>query len=150
MVNLITHEMLVLRARRWLKSRNYPVVLTEYASWNFSEIPDAIGLNGKNSVVIECKASRSDFQGDKRKDHRSSKSAFGNYRYYLTPPNIVCPEDIPEGWGLLYVMDKKIVTAKKAQLHSDIEIKAKECILLYSLVRRVIGHGLMDKILESY
>ena len=149
MRSIITHDMLVLRAKKWLGNRGCQVVLTEYRSYS-PAIPDAIGFSHCNSIVIECKVSRSDFLHDQKKRHRKYVNQLGNYRYYLTPPNIVCKEDVPEGWGLLYVLDKRIIKVKEAPGIFGGDVRTAEWQILYSLARRITGHGLMDKILERY
>ena len=102
----LTHTELCERARRWLGGPGRcPITLVEFvAAW--AEIPDAIGFRngGQDSVLIECKASRSDFLRDGQKRHRQAGvSALGSYRYYLSEPDIIRPEDLPERWGLLWV-----------------------------------------------
>lgn len=146
---LITHDQLIFRAKKWLENQSCGVILTEYVSYATS-IPDAIGLNHMRSIVIECKVSRSDFMADQKKDHRHFINQLGNYRYYLTPPNIVCKEDIPEDWGLLYVMDKRIIKVKEAPPHLETEVKVAEWQLLYSLARRIAGNNLLDKAMEKF
>ena len=32
----------------------------------------------------------------------------GTYRFYLCPPGVIEPDDLPEGWGLLYVEKNRI------------------------------------------
>jgi hypothetical protein len=64
------HEELCERARRWLRSnRRCEPVFSNVASCG--EIPDAIGWSStwkhRGSIVVECKASLSDFHADKWK-----------------------------------------------------------------------------------
>lgn len=146
---LITHDQLIIRAKKWLQNQGCPVVLTEYKSYT-PDIPDAIGFCNYRSIVVECKVSRSDFLHDQKKPHRQYVNQLGNYRYYLTPPNIVCKEDIPEDWGLLYVMDKRIINVKDAPGHYGMEVKAAEWQIMYSLARRIAGTGLLDKAMEKF
>jgi hypothetical protein len=89
------------------------------------EIPDAIGwLRSGVSLLIECKASRSDFLSDAAKPSRKSNNinnrpdsgpaapeapikpprkteGLGAYRFYLTLSGLLEPEKLPEDWGLL-------------------------------------------------
>ncbi len=98
-----THGELVMRAARWLKNtRKCGVVFTEPRSFQ-AEIPDAIGFMGPDdSIVVECKATRSDFQQDGKKHFRiNPEQGMGDRRYYMAPPGIIRVEELPELWGLL-------------------------------------------------
>lgn len=55
------------------------------------------------TVMAEVKASRSDFLSDKRKPHRQPGSGVGDYRLYVCPPHVIEPEDLSDGWGLMWV-----------------------------------------------
>ena len=95
----LSHRQLVERARNWLLgSERVRVVVSE---WNAStmEHPDAIGWHtGGQSVVIECKASLSDFRADKKKPFRVHESmGMGNKRYFLAPKGLIPVEELPEG-----------------------------------------------------
>lgn len=146
--SLITHADLVKRAQKWLSNR-CTVVLTEYRSYS-PAVPDAIGFNNRQSFVIECKVSREDFKADQHKSHRQFINQMGNYRYYMVLPHTVCAADIPENWGLLYVMDNKILTVKKAPFIPGTEVRAAEWPILFSLARRIQENGLMDKAMEKF
>jgi len=93
----VSHDRLVRCAKRWLThSKKCRVVATELRSAVFEE-PDAIGWSSYGaSILIECKASRSDFFADRKK----SRTGVGREKWYLTPPNLVKPHEVPEGWGL--------------------------------------------------
>lgn len=59
------------------------------------------------SAVIEVKTSHADFLADRKKFSRSKESEerglqAGNRRWYLCPEGVIKPEELPEGWGLLY------------------------------------------------
>lgn len=115
----MTHEELVEIARRWLM-RQYrsgapeghsgcPVVITELSTWGgYGEIPDAIGFSYSQmkSIIVECKASLSDFRADKGKVFRSPSCpdfGMGDQRYYLAPEGIILESELPEGWGLVEI-----------------------------------------------
>src|SRR5690606_36412781 len=70
------------------------------------EIPVAIGCRiatpNVGSVVGECKVSRSDFIADKTKPHRTARG-MGHWRYFMCLEGLINTEDLPEGWGLLWV-----------------------------------------------
>lgn len=95
----MTHADLVRLAARWL-SKKYAVVVTEITSGE-SEEPDAIGFGCRVTTLIECKVSRADFKADRDKP----ALRMGDYRYYLVPTGLVGPDELPAGWGLLYVGD---------------------------------------------
>ena len=149
-MNFITHAQLVEQAKRWLKEAHGSkfacgVVLTEF-SCRASEIPDVIGFSADRSILIECKVSRADFLRDKRKPHRNYIKVLGNLRYYLTLPNVACPEDIENGWGLLYATDKKITEVKESEWFTNDSVKAAEWSILYSIVRRLNLRGYLKDI----
>jgi len=105
------HDELVMRAARWLKgSCGCGTVLTELRAVTASgECPDAVGWRSDYSILVECKASRSDFLSDKRKQFRTDpERGIGTYRFYLCPPGIIAVDDLPEAWGLLYAESTKI------------------------------------------
>lgn len=104
----MTHAELVQRAARWLRSQGYKVVFTEMTT-GAGERPDAIGFNSHgNSCLIECKTSHADFIGDKEKSFRRNKTrGMGQFRYYLCRKDLIAAKELPEGWGLLYVLNDK-------------------------------------------
>ena len=131
----MTHHELVERAKRWLARRS-GVVVGEVRSFA-GESPDAIGYNHLNSTLIECKTSRKDFLKDKKKAWRiHPEMGMGTYRYYLCPPGIINPSDLPRNWGLLWVYPKTIKTIVKAEAQPSSEYS-----LMYSLIRRAILRG---------
>jgi len=149
-MNFISHAQLVQRARKWLEKAHGTkfacgVVLAEF-NCTLPEIPDVIGFNCRRSILIECKVSRADFKADKHKPHRRYIKKLGNLRYYLTLPNVACPEDIDNGWGLLYATDKRIIEVKESEYFSDDSVKAAEWAVLYAIVRRLNLRGLLKDI----
>lgn len=105
------HDELVARAAKWLRSNcGCSVVLTELTAFTATgETPDAIGWRSNYSVLVECKATRGDFLADRRKPFRgSAESGMGSYRFYLCPPGLIAPDEVPEGWGLLYAQERTI------------------------------------------
>lgn len=149
-MNFITHSDLVQRAKRWLEHAHGTkyacgVVLAEYRCYS-PEIADVIGFNAHHSIVIECKVSRADFKADRRKAHRRRNNRLGNYRYYLTLPNVACPQDIDNGWGLLYASDKRIAEVKPSEYFADDSVKRAEWSILYSIARRLNLRGLLKDI----
>lgn len=103
------HAILVARGARWLRQKGCKLVLREFSA--AAEIPDVIGWKGTfgESFLIECKASRSDFLKDRNKPwRRSPEYGMGLYRYFLCPPRMIKPDELPAGWGLLYAHPKII------------------------------------------
>ncbi|KKK54365.1 hypothetical protein LCGC14_3085490, partial [marine sediment metagenome] len=82
--------------------QDHIIVTGEIAPYGYGdEIPDALGFASRKSTLIECKASRSDFLSDKKKSFRQKPDeGMGCLRYYLTPPGLVDPDELPENWGL--------------------------------------------------
>ncbi len=100
----ISHAALVARAEKWLRTTvGCNPVFSEFVT-SISEIPDAIGWKfGCLSILVECKATRSDFLADRKKfSRRAPDYGIGDRRYYMTPPGLVAAEEVPDGWGLLY------------------------------------------------
>ena len=110
----LTHDDLVRRAVRWLrKTRGCGVVFAEMVT-AAPMIPDAIGwcMAGQWSVLVEAKASRSDFFADRKKCHFGAPDSPGQERWYITPKGLVQPDELPAEWGLLECSAKRIVVAK--------------------------------------
>jgi len=105
------HDDLVDRACRWLKGTcGCSVALGELRAFTGSgETPDAIGWRSEYSILVECKTSRADFFSDRKKPFRTDPEiGVGTYRFYLSPPDIIRPDDLPEGWGLLHIDGNRI------------------------------------------
>ncbi len=108
------HDDLVLRAERWLRSKGCRVVLRDpfKAAVGSGECPDALGWRDGLSLLIECKASRRDFLADAKKPFRRlPEMGMGDWRFYMAPPDVLQPADMPEGWGLLVAHPRKIEVA---------------------------------------
>lgn len=152
----MNHADLLQRAEKWVSRQHYNkltseivsscgVILPEFKTYNPS-IPDVIGFNSRRSIVIECKVSRADFQADRKKGHRHYIKQLGNYRYYMVLPHIVSVDDVPEGWGLIYVFAGSSRIVKYAPLHQEPEVKVVEYGLLYSIARRIALRGMLPDI----
>ena len=100
----ISHSELEKAGEKWFKKNNVQVYFSELSSHtDGGEIPDLIGWFSGYSILIECKASRSDFLADKKKRFRINPGVgMGHWRLYLCPDGMISPEELPEGWGLLY------------------------------------------------
>ena len=114
----MSHTDLVERAIRWLKnSQRCRLVMSESYSWYVGETPDVIGWYGHAvSILIECKTSRADFCRDRRKYfRRMPHRGLGVYRYYMTPKDLLSPDELPYKWGLLEIRGKIVRKVKEAK-----------------------------------
>lgn len=158
----VTHTQLVNIAALYM-SKRLPVVLPEFFSFN-TELPDVIGFKDDFSVVYEIKVSRSDFLGDAKKSfRRRPEKGMGDRRYYVVPKGMVSPDELPSGWGLLYLYPSgKIREVKSSYLPDpkpfdanswrwtgtfEKNIKA-EMHLLYYYARRATYAGVHKAVLE--
>lgn len=152
----MTHEELVRRAVRWLRNtRGCGVVFAELVT-SAQSIPDAIGWKAGGSMLVECKASRSDFFADKRKAyHRTKQYGMGDERYYMVPSGLVSANELPAGWGLLYAHPKTVRVVVSAPWNHDRDL-LEEVRILTSAARRWIlnvpfdpAHGRFQTLTEN-
>lgn len=104
-----------------------------------TENPDVWGFNGDQTAVIEVKTSHTDFLADKKKWWRGEEAEnlnlkAGTFRWYLCPEGVIKPEELPEGWGLLYWNGKKIIHIKGAPEHKN--TARADLLILSSILRR--------------
>ena len=135
------HAQLVARAAEWLRSRyGCAIVLTEqYCATG--EVPDVIGWKAScQSVLVECKVSRSDFLADAYKPFRlAPEEGLGSKRLYMAPAGMIARDELPQHWGLLEWQGREVRLAVKpgrADLRSPIGLM-KEMSLLLASLRRV-------------
>jgi len=145
---ILTHSDLIELGRDWLikpyaACKDYghsgcAVVITEIcaSTWG-GEQPDVLGFTGKKSILIECKASLSDFRADKNKPFREHPEfGIGCQRWFLAPLNIIPKEELPPKWGLLEVTEKgKIKITVKPELQE--RNYNSEFAIILSLLRRL-------------
>lgn len=113
-----THKQIVEIAYRWvLKNGGVGVAFKELKSMA-CEIPDVIGFDCWQSILIECKVSRSDFFSDKNKTHKQHSAGMGNWRFFACPKGMIKVSELPEKWGLIYVDEKG-----KARVEHDCRVK---------------------------
>lgn len=140
-----THKLLVEIGTKWL-ARQYSgvVVLPEYSRAS-GETPDVIGFGKRDSYLIECKISHTDFLADKHKPYRENGNGMGNYRWYLSP--CVIPRDeLPYGWGLLGYRNGRVFKLTNPVRFSHAGIREHEYEILQSLVRRADIRGLLPQL----
>ena len=133
----MTHADLVRRAVRWLRNTKGCSVIVTRASINTTENPDALGWTGLGqSLLVECKVSRGDFFRDQKKFFRANPDrGVGNLRWYLTPPGLVRPDEVPEGWGLLECRLAFLRTRKEAPWQNE-KNRAEEIRILLARITR--------------
>lgn len=141
----ISHAELCRIAERWLKTTvGCGCAVSEMVSVA-SETPDAIGWKSGFSYLVEAKTSRSDFLSDKKKHvRRNPHLGMGMYRYFITEPGLIKPEELPQRWGLLETTGKRVkvvhgLPPKSYDYHNqwNHEHSARsELILLASALRR--------------
>jgi hypothetical protein len=160
-MDLFTHKFLVQAAYRWvLKNASCGVALKELVTNNDSgEIPDVIGFGAwGHSVLIECKVSRNDFLADSKKKFRKTpETGMGKFRYYCCPTGLIKQEELPEGWGLIYVNNKGKASVRykpvigqigwggSGQPHNTLA----EMQMMYSALRRLCLKGHIDSIYDK-
>jgi hypothetical protein len=160
----MTHKELVQSAYRWvLNNAKCGMAFRELVTSACNgECPDVIGFAGwGHSVLIECKASRSDFFADKKKSFRMYPDlGMGRYRFYCCPTGLLKTTDLPEKWGLLYVNEKGQARTIYNPYNGDrsdysniwsggFEQNMKaEHGMMYSALRRIHTKGLLDKVYE--
>ena len=108
-IDFSKHKRLVEIGAKFLKSKmGCRFVLKEFVAAYCRENPDVIGWTGSRSFVVECKTSRQDFKNDSKKIFRNPKYkhlAMGNFIYYMCPVGLIKPNELPKGFGLIYVFD---------------------------------------------
>lgn len=157
---VFTHKELVEIAYKWvLKNASCGIAFKELVTSASEEIADVIGFGAwQHSVLIECKVSRSDFFSDKKKIFRQyPERGMGRQRFYCCPKGLINKEELPEGWGLLYVDEKGKCRAEYSPYNGNIEIRHKgfqvnvtaEMGVMYSALRRLHLRGRIVEIYEE-
>jgi len=149
--DLMSHSELVQRAKRWLlNTQRCAFALTELTTAGVFQTPDALGFKSfGESILVECKVSRSDFRADIRKRNRQPYGdVLGWLRYYMVPEGLIKAEEVPAGWGLLYVTARRVRIVKGAISRGDPIVAQSERHILISMLRRVHIHGKMEELLR--
>jgi hypothetical protein len=158
--NSMTHKDLVEIAYKWvLNNTSCGIAVKELHSLTCnSEYPDVIGFGASGySVLVEVKISRSDFLADKKKHFRANPQlGMGSHRFYCCPTDLIKKEDLPDGWGLIYVNEKGKATCVYSPYKGNIDERhagfkknmRAEHGLMYSVLRRLHKRGLIDVIYQ--
>ncbi len=141
-INAMSHGKLVAHAKEWLLSaKGCNPVFVERGSAKSSEMPDAIGWNSQSSILVECKASVSDFRADKMKPFRiDSDKGMGRQRFFLFGRSVylsISKDEIPDGWGVVVVDEMSGRIAQERRMFSkewQYDMKAE----LYYLRSRIL------------
>ncbi len=158
----LTHKMLVESAYKWaLKSGKCGFAFKELVTYS-PETADVIGFGSSmHSVLIECKASRSDFHADKKKAFRQDPTkGMGLFRYYCCPRGLIKPKDLPAKWGLIWVSENGKANALihpiqrryREDKHSWMFFERAidhEVYVMYSALRRLHLRGHIPTIYDS-
>jgi hypothetical protein len=129
-----SHAALCIRAAKWLqRTVKCHAVMVDTKTSHGGEEPDAIGWRWNGvSVLAECKRSRGDFRADLQKPHRvKPECGMGNWRWYLTPPGLLRPDEIPCPWGLLECHKKNIRVRKEAVFVPVPNLHAERMLLIH-------------------
>jgi hypothetical protein len=135
------HAQLVARAVQWLRYKYGCVIVLSEQYCASGEVPDVIGWKAScQSVLVECKISRSDFLADAQKPFRlHPEDGLGSKRLYMAPAGIIAAEELPKHWGLLACQGKEsqlVVKPGKSDLRTQAGF-VKEMSLLLASLRRV-------------
>lgn len=154
----MTHDELISRGEGWLRRQHCKVILRDgfRANPTTGEQPDVIGWRDHASILIECKATRTDFLSDKRKTFRRDPSlGMGDWRFYLCPPKVIDVGDLPEGWGLLWAYPNLIRTVLGVPRYNNwtsdrpfVANRACENQMLVTALRRVVIRGHFDDVYD--
>jgi len=136
--NELTHDKIIARAVHWLRhSHKCPVVLVKPRC--MLEIPDVVGFKSADSFLVSAKTDREEFEKHLTTSlvDKFPMISVGNYRFFVTPPYLVEPEEVPDYWGLAYVYPKIIRTVKHAyRISEPYEMVSRERAILYWGLRR--------------
>lgn len=135
------HADLVDRAVRWLRrSRSCTRIVAEFVCVGTQEQPDAIGWRFTRSTLVEVKTSRADFRRDLTKPrHAHAAAGMGCWRWFLTPPDLVRPEELPAGWGLVEALPRSMRVVHEPDARDEYDKLGELAVLLSTLRRHELG-----------
>lgn len=120
------HKHLKMLALHFLKGKCGDLVCPEVDFYNAWSIADAVGINFKRREVrvVEVKATKGDFKRDtKLFEDKTSYFYHARYSYIMCPTNVINVEDIPYGYGLLWVDDNDNITVVKKPIKNTARLK---------------------------
>ncbi|EIL6545388.1 hypothetical protein LL645_004168 [Salmonella enterica] len=158
----LTHDALCRIACDFLQREGFKVAFDDRfrARTRYGELPDAIGFRNGASCLIEVKCSRADLLADRKKKFRiTPEKGMGDWRFFLSEPGVVELSDLPEGWGLLHVIDGQVrnihgwkgntmwLQREKKPFKAN---KQAECNFMYSALRRVGIRGHLNDVYDRF
>ena len=147
----MTHKELVRAAVRWLTGTQHCGAVLAEISTTAMENPDAIGWQAHKSIVVECKASRSDFLANKNKPCVRINRLVGNERYFICEPGVIREADMTDtDYGLIHAINGGCyvrVRAKSRVLDSG--EYSDERTMLVSALRRIQTREFLTIVPES-
>ncbi|NDV19085.1 hypothetical protein GO013_06580 [Pseudodesulfovibrio sp. JC047] len=125
----MTHAQVVKKAKDWLRlAKKCNPVFAERGGQVINEFPDAIGFTAHETIVVECKVSKSDLLADKKKPFRS-EGGLGDQRYYMLPASLYdeCEDHDWGGWGVVLCgpdrATKQVWGMKSADFTSNLKVE---------------------------
>ena len=122
----VLHKELKDIAMRWMKKQVTDIVCPEVEFKNIKCIADVVGINFKRKEVrvIEIKSTRSDFIRDKKLfEEKTTYFYHSHYCYIMCPKNIINIDDIPYGYGLLWVDEYENIIIIKRPIKNKQKLK---------------------------
>jgi hypothetical protein len=143
----MTHDELVAFSIGYARKLGFPLALAELVTANRTgEIPDVLAFRGGgDSLLIECKVSRTDFLRDKYKPFRMHpEMGMGMYRMYVTAPGVLMDGELADRWLAVEVDGSEIVkltafgslAVDTEHVFGERNMQA-ELACLYSYIRRM-------------
>ncbi|CAI2459787.1 MULTISPECIES: hypothetical protein [Serratia] len=156
----LTHSELCLISERFLRNNGFKVAFHDrfVAYVSSGEQPDAIGFRNLASCLIEAKCSRADFLADRKKRFRiQPELGMGDWRFFICEPGLIHIDELPEGWGLLYVKGGRVHKVHgwpgNAVWYSHKPFQANkqaECDYMYSALRRMQIRGYLPEVYDGF
>ncbi len=142
--------------RQHLVGESDRLITYEPGMTSLPESPDIIALSKKfrlkePSVVVECKATRTDFLKDRKKPFRIyPDKGMGLYRAYVTNPGIAMESEVPEGWLLYEVFEDGALYLKHGEQGNFYEFarNSEAEFIMYRYIQHWLDKGYEAKIPE--
>lgn len=142
------HKALKKKALFYLKGKVTDIVANEVKFRNIRCIADAVGINLKRKEVriVEVKATRADyFRDTKLFDEQTTYHKHAHYVYIMTPCGLIEPDELPSGYGLLWVDDDGEITVAKNPVKNKGALKTRFETTLKRTVRRLTNALLYEE-----
>lgn len=132
----------------YLKDKVIDIVAKEVKFRNIRCIADVVGVNLKRKEVrvIEVKVTREDyFRDTKLFDEKTSYFNHAHYSYLLTPKNLIQVNELPDGYGLLWLNENNEIEVVKKPIKNKEKLKTRFETTLKRSVRRLSNELLYQK-----